>query len=470
MIDPIDMAPDMAHLERRKILAACLLSKFTPHAGQLRAIDAMAWARFSLVVCGRRWGKSRMAARRIIRELLEPERVVWNVGPTYDLSGRVFSEVLKLMRAQVPRSLLTAGLPAVKVKRASDSGSQRIIELTNGSVLQGKSADNPDSLLGTGLDLVVIDEASRVGRKTWEEYLLPCLLDRGGKAVLITTPLGFDWVYDLFQRGQDGPGRDPEWASIQSPSWENPYLKPEDIERFKSIMSKESFNQELGAQFTARSGRVFGDFSRDRHVRAITYDQRRPVYVGWDFGYTSCAWVAMQDTSQGEVHVFADAVYHGETTGKAAVLLGRQPWAGAIEVIGCDPAGVAHNLQTGQTDVRVLREAFPDARVAYSHAPDRRNPEWRAARIRDLLLSAKGETRLFVSRSATNTISMFESSIYPDRANAKEEPVKDSVVDHTRDALGYGMVGHDTQRPVVSATRWGASQAMELERSRKWMR
>ncbi len=454
-LDMVAAAPPIDATERRRLLAACLLTGFQPHAGQLKAIDAMSRARFVELICGRRWGKSKLLARRIVRQMLEPEQVVWNVAPTYDLSDRVFGEVVKLFKTTVPRALMAAGRPVVKVRRASQSSSLRLLEVSNGSTLQGKSADNPDSLLGTGLDLLVEDEAARIGQNIFEEYLLPALLDRGGKAVLISTPRGYDWLFDLFERGQPGPNHDPEWWSLQSPSWENPYLKREDIERFRSIMSRSSFDQEIGAQFTARSGRVFADFSRERHVRTIGYDPQRPVYVGVDFGFRHFAWVAMQTTAEGEAHVFADAVYEDHTTGQAGAKLAEQSWARNIEFIACDPAGNARNLQTGLTDVKVLRDTLPWTRVKFSTSPDHRSPEWRAARIRDLLLTAAGATRLYIGRSCRNTIAMFEASVYPEKATAKEEPTKDNVTDHTRDALGYLIVGQfHSWSAVVGRRPW----------------
>ena len=45
----------------------------------------------------------------------------------------------------------------VKFKRASETASLRLLELNNGSTLQGKSADNPDSVSYTHLTLPTSD-------------------------------------------------------------------------------------------------------------------------------------------------------------------------------------------------------------------------------------------------------------------------------------------------------------------------
>jgi hypothetical protein len=85
------------------------------------------------------------------------------------------------------------------------------------------SCENPDSLVGEGVDLLIIDEAAKMPRRIWDMYLSPTLVDRKGKAIFITTPQGYNWIYDLYLLGQT----DPQWYSHQSPSWENQYAFPE---------------------------------------------------------------------------------------------------------------------------------------------------------------------------------------------------------------------------------------------------
>ena len=42
------------------------------------------------------------------------------------------------------------------------------------------SADNPDSLLGEGLSHVIMSEAAKHNRATWEQYIEPALSDLRG--------------------------------------------------------------------------------------------------------------------------------------------------------------------------------------------------------------------------------------------------------------------------------------------------
>ncbi len=83
---------------------------------------------------------------------------------------------------------------------------------------------------------MIIDEASKIPQRTWEQYLRPTLADRKGWAAFVSTPEGFgNHFHDLYQRGQDTSYK--EWESWQFPSWESPYFK-DDIEELKKRLRK----------------------------------------------------------------------------------------------------------------------------------------------------------------------------------------------------------------------------------------
>ena len=122
------------------------------------------------------------------------------------------------------------------------------------SEVRGKSSDNPTSLLGEALDFLVIDEAARLPAKVWEGHLVQRLLDRNGKALLISTPFGKNWLFDLYRRGQ---GDDPDYASWQFPSAANPYLDAKMIEKERERLPERVWNQEYLARWVEGQGSVF---------------------------------------------------------------------------------------------------------------------------------------------------------------------------------------------------------------------
>lgn len=361
----------------------------------------------------------------------------WWVAPSYKIANEGWL-LLKRIAARIPG--------------ADVSRSDRVVSMPEGGTVEVRSADNPDSLVGAGLTLVVPDECADMEPEAWGESLRPALADRRGRAVFITTPKGFsNWTYtDLWERCDVDP---VNWARWRMPSWTNPFLHPDEIEQMRRDMNPAKFSQEVAAEFVSMEGRVFTDFTRERHVQPVSIDKTLPVVVGWDFGYRTTAIVACQVDKHGGLSVFADAELNETSTHRSAEWVKRQSWGELVEMIGCDPAANAHDIQTGIPDVNVLRSHFPSARVAFSTDPKHRNPEYRAGLIRDMLWSAAGEKRLIVDPSCRAVIRMFESSVYRDTAT-KDEPEKDSVVDHIRDALGYLIVNRFYKsQPVVMNRR-----------------
>jgi hypothetical protein len=110
------------------------------------------------------------------------------------------------------------------------------------------------SLLGEGLDGVIIDEAARLKPSIWLSHISQRLIDKRGWALLISTPHGKGWYYDLWRRGQ---GNDPDYKSWNLPSWTNPMLDAEVIEQERSRLPERVFQQEFGAQFIEGAGSVF---------------------------------------------------------------------------------------------------------------------------------------------------------------------------------------------------------------------
>ena len=118
--------------------------------------------------------------------LTQPNTHVWVVAPTYDGSNKVFREVWKEL-------LLNLGWTP---KRASEK--DQYLEFDWGSILEGKSADKPVSLVGESCNLLIMDECAKVQKKVWDMYLRPTLSDKKGRALFISTPEGFNWIYELY--------------------------------------------------------------------------------------------------------------------------------------------------------------------------------------------------------------------------------------------------------------------------------
>jgi len=393
-------------------------------------------ARFRLVVCGRRWGKTRLGA--VIATIAAAHRKrVWWVAPTYTDTEVGWREIRSLTEP-------IGGREAKGI---------RTITLPGGGFVARRSADRESSLRSEGLDLIILDECAFMERARWEYELRYALTDRRGGALFITTPDGMNWIHDLWVAAE----QNPDWQRWQMPTWTNPLIHPDEVEDARQTMATLSFDQELGAEFVARKGMAFPDFNLKRHVRKLEMDPGRPLCLGLDYGYQTFAWVLFQwivDTKP-RVSILADGEWHNLTTEQAMSRLKEQPWSEKVAEIGCDPAGNARTAQ-GIADVITTREAFPRASVRYSSASRHRSPEWRASRLRDMLWSSVGGESLLIDPKATATIKMLTTSRYV--GATPSEPEKDGIVDHIRDALGYGLVN----------TVWTMAKQGVERRTRPW--
>jgi len=243
--------------------------------------------RYKVVVAGRRFGKSVFARHHCLLNALYDPGLYWIVNPTYRQGKQIHWHELK---KEIPSDLI------------SYKNEQELsIHLTNGARIEIKGADNEDSLRGIGLKGVVMDEAADQKSRTFWEIIRPTLLDSEGWAVFIGTPKGFNWFYDLYNMGVKGNKiYDPEWASFQFTSYDNPTLKKKEIDKAKVSTDDDTFTQEYLAKFKRYKLAIYADFERKTHVIEpfdIPFYSDWEIYRGLDFGYgaepTVCLWIAV---------------------------------------------------------------------------------------------------------------------------------------------------------------------------------
>lgn len=128
-------------------------------------------ARFRVVVAGRRWGKSKLSMMTMLSWVTKKNQKIWYVAPTYKMAKQIMWNELKTW---VPREWVT------KIRENELS-----MEFRNGSRIDLKGADKPDSLRGVSLDFLVLDEFQDISPDTWKTVLRPTLADRKGHALFI---------------------------------------------------------------------------------------------------------------------------------------------------------------------------------------------------------------------------------------------------------------------------------------------
>lgn len=278
--------------------------KYEPHDGQ--QLYHKSKARFRLANCGRRFGKSFMAARDLEPKLLEPNKRYWIVGPTYDLAEKEFRVIWRDM-------IVDLGFgkdPSVSKVYNKRQGNMHIEFKNRNTLLEVRSAQNPENLVGESLDGVIMSEAAKHTQETWERYIRPALGDKRGFADFTTTPEGFNWLYDEWMRGQDQTF--PEYDSWRFPSYMNNIIFPggindPEIKLLKRTMAKEAFVQEIEADFGSFVGKIFPEWDVSKHVKNHTFRPDWPNYIAFDIGYTNpLAAIEFQVSPRDTIHIWRE--------------------------------------------------------------------------------------------------------------------------------------------------------------------
>ena len=224
--------------------------------------------RYKLVQAGRRFGKTQLAwTICLIFMLQNPGCLLWWVAPLY----KELIPATKTVRDITPK-------PWVK-KQLENSEIIRYIKLFNGSECFFHSADREDSLRGSGIHGLVVDEAPILKQNRWESELKPSLIDYNGWALFIGTPRGTTWFTKLFTRGQDP--LNTEYKSWQISSYSNSteqggFLPKANIDAIANDMPELLRRQEINAETLEGEGVVFRNI-----VNRIRPDKEiKPYQIG----------------------------------------------------------------------------------------------------------------------------------------------------------------------------------------------
>ena len=209
-----------------------------PHRAQSRVLRER--ARFNVLCCGRRWGKTTLGVNRLLVRALPGRPVAW-CSPSYRMLTEVWRDV---RRAAAP------------VLTRVDSQQHRL-ELLGGGVIEMWSLDQPDVARGRKYAEIVVDEAAMVRHleEAWNAVLRPTLVDERGGAWFLSTPKGLNFFKHLYDRGADP--HYPDWAAWQMPTVSNPYIPADEVADSQRTLPERTFAQEFEAVFLEDEGTVF---------------------------------------------------------------------------------------------------------------------------------------------------------------------------------------------------------------------
>ena len=197
--------------------------------------------RFLVIAAGRRTGKTRLAAWKIIVKALEATKAnVFYVAPTQGQARDIMWQTLLDLAHPV---VVSAHINNLQIK------------LINGSTISLKGADRPETMRGVSLYYLVMDEYADMKPEVFEQILRPALADQKGGALFIGTPMGRNHFYELYKYAELGD--DESYKAFHFTSYDNELLDADEINLAKKSMSSYAFRQEFMASFEARGSEMF---------------------------------------------------------------------------------------------------------------------------------------------------------------------------------------------------------------------
>ena len=252
--------------------------------------------KYNVGCCGRRFGKTLMA--QIL--LCQPGGVLHGMPCAW------FAPKAKYM-AKVWREVCENLAPVILRKNATE----RIIEFVGGGELEFWTLEDIDAGKSRKYSRVIIDEAELAKdlKYSWEQAISPTLLDLDGDAWFFSTPKGFTFFQELYERGQSSHVDWNEWASWQIPTWENPTLHNvhEYLAKQKKLLPDLVYRQEYGAEFVDFGGTLIErewiryGVPNPAEVVSTTIGVDLAISIKEDACYT--AFVVMQNTLDGKMWI-----------------------------------------------------------------------------------------------------------------------------------------------------------------------
>lgn len=253
---------------------------FKPHPAQQEIIEAVIKYPRVVVRAGRRFGKSALALNIVLQEALMNPGRYWIVAPEYRQAKSIYW--MDLVKEYIPEGLI--------IKKNDTELYIEVMTLKEGktSIIEFKGSDRENTLRGAGLRGVVLDEFAFQKEFVWDKIIGPMLVQTNGWALFITTPNGVAnhfkkfWDTSMAQESE----KDSRWKTFHFSSYDNPYIKKENLDAERARLTEEFFTQEFMAEFAKFAGLIYTGFDDKVHVQDFEVDESWTFYRSLDFGAT----------------------------------------------------------------------------------------------------------------------------------------------------------------------------------------
>lgn len=409
------------------------------HESQKKFLFEKPKARIRAAISGVRGGKTYVGVTAMANDLQH----------IYNKDVMIAAPSYKMLESVSKHEFLKIYQDNIDWKRKNER--DRIYYDYNNNRIFFRSADDPDSIRGIGIDRALLDEASYM-KEDFFDITLQRVADREGTIYITTTPRGNNWLRKKVWARRN----DPDVFCINWRSVDNPKFPLAEWERLKKISDPIWFAQEYEGKFVGFGGAIFQHtYNPEVHVTDFfDYDPDLPLFCGMDFGINNP-----------NVTIFAQVQKLKEPDGSERPFLGiiDELWLRNQDMfmimpkvigkfnrkpkyIACDPAGKTRDQTIGKSCIAIIKKEFgitPRYRDKWNTWPER------LVGINEIHKLLRTNSVYFHSRTRIIQEAM-ESLSYPsntDRGILDEVYVKDGYNDHPFEAFLYLTLS----KPIVVA-------------------
>ena len=422
--------------------------------------------RFNVEVLHRRFGKTVMKIRKLIRRAahcpFERGRYAY-VAPTYsqaeDIAWAYLYEWARLIyqRMGLPeRDYVERGKLAVHIPTFDG----------NLSRIRLYGVDSPKQRLrGLYLDGLVMDEYAWVPPSVWGEQLRAMLMDNERAGVdlegepsqwadFIFTPIGRNHAHTLYRRadqwcrGEPVRELDPEtgkttetfskeWFACRIGASKSKLISRNELAQAYQTMGRSKYNQEMEVSFDAASeGAVFAkeiEWLRSQgRIHAVPYNPLLPVHTGWDLGWDSATaiWFVQIQGQEPRVIDFYEATgaglsHYADVLAERGYRYGKHflPWD--IEI---------HEVGSGKSRSSILRELG----IRPTTLDKKYSPVDREAIVQSILPMCRFDET--ACAEGLDRLALYQRE-WNERMQKFQVNARDDWASHAADAFGYMCIG-----------------------------
>lgn len=179
-----------------------------------------------------------------------------------------------------------------------NESTHKITDMTNGNMLEARTAWNKDMLRGAYGDDIYLDEFQLMDEKVLDDVVYPMLADNNGNLIMAFTPpsltdTGTSHARDrrhatkLFKKHMNDDPSEGKWQCIHFTSYDNPHISQEALQLLAEDMNIDSYRRELLAEDDniEENWLVYHAFNDITHkITPFDIPKKWPVYTGHDFG------------------------------------------------------------------------------------------------------------------------------------------------------------------------------------------